>query len=237
MRNLAYRQFSRRHLPHVNPPGGTLFVTYRLVGSIPQPLLRQYKTKCEWLQKEYDKLQLVSSPELQPHLEEFESFKREWFLRFEDILDKARTGPTWMKDDNVAKVVAQQLSDLDGKAYKLGAFCVMSNHVHAVFTPFLTEASLHEQFDEAGHLMFVSEYPGLSQIMHRLKGRNARECNIALSRTGQFWEHESFDHVIRPGKLMSTVRYVLNNPVKAGLAKDWSDWRWSYCRRELYDRL
>lgn len=246
MANLAYKQFSRRHLPHVNPPSRTLFLTYRLAGSIPQPLLRQYKTKNEWLQKEllrirksaqYDKLQLVASAEIRNWLEQIERFHREWFVKFEETLDQARNGPTWLKDDKVAAVVAKQLHELDGEAYKLDAYCVMSNHVHVVFTPLLTEASLREEFDETGHLVFVSEYPGLSEIMHRLKGRSARECNIALSRQGQFWEHESFDHVIRQGKLIATVKYVLNNPVKAGLVKDWREWRWTYCRKDLHDKL
>ncbi len=231
---------------HVNPPGRTLFVTYRLVGSIPQSVLRYYKTKNEWLQKEfsrfrksatYDKLQLVASAEIQKRLEQIESFQREWLVKFEETLDQARSGPTWLKQDKVAAVVAKQLHDLDGEAYSLGAYCVMSNHVHVVFTPFLSEGSLREVFDETGHLVFLSEYPGLSEIMHRLKGRSARECNIVLSRTGQFWEHESFDHVVRAGKLISTVKYVLNNPVKAGLVKDWRQWRWSYCRKKLYDKL
>ena len=109
----------------------------------------------------------------------------------------------------------------------------MSNHVHCVFTPALSAAELKETLDDSGHLMFLSEHPGLSRIMHSLKGRSARECNLILSRTGQFWEHESFDHVVRPGKLMATVRYVLNNPVKAGLVTEWSQWRWSYCRKDL----
>jgi len=39
--------------------------------------------------------------------------------------------------------------------------------------------------------------------------------------------------VIRPGKFNSTVRYVLNNPVKAGLINKWRDWRWNYVRAEL----
>ena len=112
----------------------------------------------------------------------------------------------------------------------------MSNHVHTV-TPLLTEASVQEEFDETGHLTFVSEYPGLSGIMHQLKGRSPRECNLVLLRRGKFWEHESFDHVVRPGKLMSTVRHVLNNPVKAGLVKNWSDGRWSDCRHELREKL
>jgi hypothetical protein len=113
----------------------------------------------------------------------------------------------------------------------------MSNHVHSVFKPFLSEEELEETFDEDGHLGFNSEYPGLARIMHLLKGRSARECNLILSRVGQFWEHESFDHVVRPGKFFDTIRYVLNNPVKAGLVKDWRKWRWNYCRSELSDKL
>lgn len=111
MANLAYKQFSRRHLPHVHPPSRTLFVTYRLAGSIPQPLLRHYKTKSEWLQKElsrirksvqYDNLQLAASAEVQSQLEQIERFHREWFVKFEETLDQARTGPSWLKDDKVA---------------------------------------------------------------------------------------------------------------------------------------
>jgi REP element-mobilizing transposase RayT len=182
-------------------------VTYRLAGSIPQPLMRYYKRKNAWLQTElsrlrksvmYDKLQLVAS------LQQIERFHREWFVKFEETLDQARNGPTWLKDDKVAAMVARQIHELDGDAYKLDAYCVMSNHVHLIFAPFLNAASLHEEFDETGHLVFASEFPGLSEIMHRLKGRSARQCNLSLSRTGQFWEHESFDHVIRRGKLMRT---------------------------------
>jgi REP element-mobilizing transposase RayT len=246
MHRLGYKQFSRRHLPHIHPPDSTLFVTYRLAGSIPQAVLRHYKRKNELLQEEllrkrksamYDKLQLVDSAEIQTQVEQFERFHRAWFLKFEETLDQARTGPTWLKDNKVAAVVAGQLHALDDEAYKLDAYCVMSNHVHVVFMPFLSGASLYEDVDETGHLAFTGEYPGLSQIMHRLKGPSAREANLTLSRTGQFWEHESFDHVIRPGKLMRTVKYVLENPVKAGLVKDWREWRWSYCRKELYDKL
>jgi len=82
-----------------------------------------------------------------------------------------------------------------------------------------------------------NDYPGLSKIMHSLKGRSARESNLILARSGSFWEHESFDHVIRPGKFDATIKYVLNNPVKAGLAKHWREWPWNYCREELSDKL
>jgi REP element-mobilizing transposase RayT len=208
--------------------------------------LRHYKTKYKILQDElsrvrrsleYDKLQLVNHPEIQSHLQHLERFHRAWFLKFEETLDQARTGPTWLKESRIAAVVTEHLHALDDEAYKLDAYCVMSNHVHVIFTPFLTDTSLRGNFDQTGHLEFVSEYPGLSQIMHRIKGRSARDANLILSRKGQFWEHESFDHVIRPGKLVRTVKYVLQNPVKAGLIGDWREWRWSFCRKELYDKL
>jgi REP element-mobilizing transposase RayT len=44
-------------------------------------------------------------------------------------------------------------------------------------------------------------------------------------------------YVIRPGRFNATIKYVLNNPVKAGLVKNWREWRWNYCRSELSDKL
>lgn len=239
--NLDYKSFTERHRPHIHPAGATLFVTYRLAGSIPQAVVRVYKAKKEWLENELKRARKTAmgsqTPELKEWLHRVEEFHREWFVKFEDTLHKAESGPMWMKDEPVAAKVAENLHRLDGDAYRLDAYCVMSNHVHTVFTPSLSEAELQESSDEGGHLTFLSEHPGLSRIMHSLKGRAARECNLVLSRTGQFWEHESFDHVVRQGKLMATIRYVLNNPVKAGLVKDWREWRWSYCRKELLDEL
>ena len=241
MGNLDYKQFAERHRPHIHPPGGILFVTYRLAGSIPKATVRDYKAKRDWFANELKRArniaQRTETPELQGWLERLEKFDREWFMKFEDILHKANVGPMWMRDERVADKVAENLHTLDGDAYRLDAYSVMSNHVHTVFKPFLSERELQESFGKDGRLVFISEYPGLSRIMHSLKGRSARECNLILSRTGQFWEHESFDHVIRPGKFNAAIRYVLNNPVKAGLAKDWREWRWNYCRSEVSDKL
>lgn len=164
-------------------------------------------------------------------------FDREWAIKFETILHEAKSGPMWMKDERVADAIARTLRMLDGESYRLDAYSIMSNHVHAVFMPLLEEHELIESRDQDGHLMFLSEHPGLSRIMQSIKGVSARECNLILSRRGQFWEHENFDHVIREGKLFKTIRYVLNNPVKAGLVRDWKDWRWNYCRLELCDNV
>lgn len=241
MGQFGYQQLAKRHRPHIQTPGATLFVTYRLAGSVPQSTVREYKAKKDWLCDQLRRAQEMAfndeAPEVSLWLERVEKFNRHWFVKFEDILHKAKIGPMWMQDESVAAKVAESLSQLDGKAYRLDAYSIMSNHVHAVFKPFLSGTKLKETSDQSGHPLFIGVFPSLARIMQSLKGRSARECNLVLSRTGQFWEHESFDHVIRPGKFDKTVRYVLNNPVKAGLAKHWCDWRWSYCREELRDRF
>ena len=55
-------------------------------------------------------------------------------------------------------------------------------------------------------------------------------------RSGASWQEESYDHVVRDGKeLDRTIWYLLNNPVAAGLVKDWREWRWSYVKEGLID--
>ena len=47
-------------------------------------------------------------------------------------------------------------------------------------------------------------------------------------------QHESYDHVVRDGEeLDRIIAYVLNNPVKAGLVKNWRQWKWSYVRESV----
>jgi hypothetical protein len=74
----------------------------------------------------------------------------------------------------------------------------------------------------------------LSLILFSIKRYTAREANKILGRKGAFWQHESYDHVVRDGNELSRIiRYVKENPVKAGLVNDWKDWKWSYVRKEV----
>jgi len=65
----------------------------------------------------------------------------------------------------------------------------------------------------------------LQDILHSVKLFTARKINENEGRTGQLWEHESFDTTIRNEMHFSNVfNYVINNPVSAGLVSDWRDW-------------
>jgi len=155
------------------------------------------------------------------------------------------TGPLWLKEERVAGIVDEALRYRDGEVYRLDAYCVMPNHVHTVFAPYLTETRAKELAERAierkrnaqNRLMPADAGEDkinvvLASIMQSLKGWTAHQCNLALDRKGQFWQHESFDHVIRDQtEWERIVNYVVNNPVKAGLVEDWQDWKWSYRRQ------
>ena len=240
MGHLDYKPFTRRHRPHIHPIGSILFLTYRLAGTVPKETLRYYKSKGEWLRNEIARITAPSN-DSNPHLvkeqlERLDEFERKWFVKFEDILHKSKFGPSWLKDERIAMTVAEGLHELDHDAYRLDAYSIMSNHVHAVFKPLLTEDEVLETYDPNGGIV-IAGHPSLSRIMQSLKGRSARSCNKLLGRVGQFWEHENFDRIIRTDRFNSTVRYVLNNPVKAGLVDDWQKWPGNYLRAELFDQF
>ena len=65
--------------------------------------------------------------------------------------------------------------------------------------------------------------------MQSIKGASAREANKILGISGKpFWQHESYDHLVRTPEEFSRIRrYIEYNPVKAGLAAIPEDYRWS----------
>jgi REP-associated tyrosine transposase len=231
-----YKEFTRRNLPHFHPIGATLFVTFRLAGTVPLSEVRLYQAQKEWFEKEKRRLSRsgssADSPDLCAYAQRLREFRRGWFVRFEDILHKAANGPTWLRDDRVAEVIAAALHERDGNVYRLEAYCIMVNHVHIVFSPFLSAEHLEEVSTPTG-LHFISSHPPLNAIMKSLKGYSAWAANRVLGRKGTFWQTESYDHVIRDDtEFYRTVRYVLENPVKAALVKEWRDWRWSFRRED-----
>jgi len=138
--------------------------------------------------------------------------QRELRKRMHDALD-AGYGSCFLSDDRLAKIVEDALLHFDGARYRLHSWCVMPNHVHTLFTP-------------------TDEFK-MSEIVHSWKSFTAHECNKVLGRSGKFWEREPFDRYIRNEKhFLNTVKYIENNPIKAGLCELPADWRWSSARRQ-----
>lgn len=239
MGRLDYHTLTVRKRPHFQPLDGTLFLTFRLADSIPKAIVRHYVARREWMKDQLKRVEKITedtrSEEHLSWLTRLEKLNREWFLKCEEILHREAVGPTWLRDERIADNVAENLHRLDGDEYRLDSFTVMSNHVHTVFRPLIDKELIEDIF--RSHDFGIDRIPALARIMHAIKGRSARACNLILDRSGPFWEHESFDHVIRAGKFHKTIHYVLNNPVKIGLVRNWEDYRWNYCRKELIDNF
>lgn len=208
---LGYKSIYRRNLPHIQPLNTSLFLTFRLAGSLPKEVLVRMAEERRLLQSSFDNFNLKSEPRSK-------LLARRHFAMLESWLDKPKFGPTWLADERVASIVSEALQFRDGKTYRLHAYSIMLNHVHVVFAP----------------LAIDNEPRSLSSIMHSVKRNTSRHANQVLHRSGPFWEHESFDHYIRnQTEFNRIIKYVLENPVKAGLVKSWREWPWNYVRDSL----
>ena len=184
------------NLPHWTKDNAVYAVTLRLADSMPQMQLDEWKREREFLYKEAELNKLTAS--------EFDRLMYLHSEKLERYLD-AGYGKCWLKDDRIAKLVADALHHFDGERYILHAYCIMPNHVHLVIEP------------RAGY--------DLLKLMRALKRYTAHEANKLLDRTGEFWLAESYDHLIRDvADYEHALEYLWNNPDKAGL-QDW-EWRW-----------
>lgn len=232
MSNLEYKEFYRRYLPHFQPEAATLFVTFRLEGSLPLEVIERWTRERRSAERSRDTEHAASR--LVDH--------RRRFAEMEELLHKAVSGPQWLKDPEIAKLVSDSLHHRDGKVYRLDCYCIMPNHVHIVFAPLprvAQAASLREVISpkkvqapgSPGQFISQAADHSMASILHSLKSYTAQQANRVLDRTGQFWEHESYDRAVRNElEWARTIAYVINNPVKAGLAARWDEWPWSYSR-------
>jgi len=215
-----YDYFYRRNLPHIQPPDASYFVTYRLAGSIPKAVLEKLKT--EW--EDFGRKLLQVKNEIK-RIEIIRKERKKYFKKYDETLDKILSGPVWLKNEKVASLISEAIHYRDGKKYILDAYTIMPNHVHMVFYVERNEVSLGR----------ITDSPYIvTDILQSLKRYTAMECNRILNRSGQFWQRESYDHVIRNKReMVRIIKYVLNNPVKAGFVERPEQWKWSYCREDI----
>jgi REP element-mobilizing transposase RayT len=213
--------FFERHLPHYHLPDATYFITIRLAGSLPVvALLRlqeEYEANLRRLERIFSGAALASA--------RYQEQKRH-FARVDALLDQAFHGPRWLSRAECARIVIDCIHELDPKHYHLHAFCLMSNHVHLLI----------DQQDISNPLprRDGKHYTALSRAMRLLKGKSATLCNRVLGRSGPFWQHESYDHVVRDVReYQGILVYIANNPVKAGLVEDWQDWPYTFLVGQL----
>lgn len=182
-----------RSLPHWRQDGATYFVTFRLADSLPQSKLRELRH----FRKEWERRH--PPPRSQ---DDEDSLAREVMQRVERWLDQGM-GTCALKSPELAAHAVEALHGRDGSRYDLGCYVVMPNHVHVVVRPL--EPLTHP----------------LESILKSWKAGSACAINRDLGLSGQLWQHESFDRIIRDEEhLYRVIQYVRRNPELAGLLKE-----------------
>ena len=187
---------SRGKLPHWEADNAIYFVTFRLADSLPKNVLRGFEFERRDIVATADKMDRPLSPTEQKRLEDLLS------ERIQEKLD-AGTGSCFLARPAIAGIVSTTLKHFAQSRYRMYAWCVMPNHVHALFRIL------------GNHL--------LADVVRSWKSYSAREANLLLGRTGQFWQREYYDHLVRgEEEFHRIVGYIAENPAKAGL----KNWKW-----------
>ena len=222
------KTYYTNRLPHLAPIGGTFFVTFRLADSLPQPIVKG-------LVEELDNTIAQIRSEMPDNYEELiVNAKKHYFGKFDHQLDAKPYGDCYLEQPAIAQIVVDKLNEYNGRHYELNAYCIMPNHVHAIFD---FSVQLHPLSNSADfnrpNVLNPSEsfanYVQLDKVMQLIKGGSALTCNRKLNRTGAFWYKDSYDHFVRNGEEWRRIlHYTKDNPVKAGLVDNWENWPFTY---------
>ena len=95
------------------------------------------------------------------------------------------------------------------KRYQLSilAFCLMNNHVHFIAIP--------------------GKEDSLSKVFSIVHMRHSQYLNKRMGKSGHLWQGRFYSCVLDENYLIASLRYVENNPVRAGILKEAWKWKWS----------
>ena len=145
---------------------------------------------------------------------------RKYRLAYDKILNNLKTPKISLLKENNKAIIEEVLNFWEGKRLKTHAYCIMSNHFHWVVSVF--------EKGENGKPVYLQD------ILHSIKLFSSRRINENENQSGKLCEHESFDTTIRNEKhFIRVVDYTINNPVSAGLVKDWKEWPATFVEKEL----
>ena len=189
---------TRGYLPHVKREGSSYYVTFRLVDSLPQEVLLDFK------RHQAEKLRAL--PKISPSARE--GIDQELRRQIERYLDQG-VGACHLKVPEVAQKVAEALPYFHEKQYLLDEWVIMPNHVHLILWPMPNHT-----LSEILH----------SRKRHTARQANLLLGHTGES----FWQPESYNHWIRHDEEKARIsRYIRNNPVSAGHCASPEQWRWS----------
>ena len=180
------KEVTHSNLPHWSKEATLLFVTFRLLDSLPPDVEKN-------IIEEYDAWKKAQPAKLSE--EELQILYRfAWHRNLNRSLDEKPYGSCLLAQPPIRSIVEEEIRRYDGQHYDLSAFVIMPNHVHLLLQPL------------AGYT--------LSSIMSSVKRISSYRIHKLLSTAGNhLWRKESFDCLVRSAQQHRRIReYIQDNP-------------------------
>jgi len=204
----------RQHLPHFQQAGQAYFVTWCLKDAVPPKALENYSIHLKQLHSQIDFLKNNKAEEkaIRELRIEFSKVRKKYMKAFDDLLHLQTKFTINLSKEENTRIVLEALCFWDKKRIENYAICVMPNHVHWVFRTF--------EKDEEGKPVYLQD------ILQSVKRFSANQLNNSEHTKGTVWQRESYDTTIRDDlHLYNAINYTLDNPVVAGLVRNWWEWK------------
>ena len=185
-----------RHLPHWRQEGATYAVTFRLADSLPKEKLEMLQSMRRDWEAKYPEPRSEAA---------WEIYARTVTNRVNEWLDQG-SGACHFNTPDFANELERSILHFQNKRYHVASYVVMPNHCHLIIRPFVD----HE----------------LEDLIGAMKGVTSRFVNKKIGSSGDLWQQESFDRIIRDEMhLYTAIQYIGNNPFQAGLpTSQWYRW-------------
>ena len=186
-------------------------ITYHLADSLPSEVLQRLVAEIQYLP-----------------LEKQDAHLR---MKIEEWVD-AGHGSCVLRNPQIAELVIENWRHYAKMRYDLISYVVMPNHVHVlirVYESFSLAKIVQSWKGYTGKKIREMINSGIAGSADRLVGFDRKDAKQTLGDPGvRIWHREFWDRYIRDEKhFKSTIDYIGQNPVKAGLVKNVEDWPWS----------
>lgn len=188
----------QRNLPHWRQPGATYFVTFRLNDSLPRAYVEEIRREhLAWQERITHELQAAGGALSESTREEHEAWQLRHWRKAEALMDACH-GSCLLRQPSIRQVVVDSLTHFEGVRHHMHGLVVMPNHVHLACQPW--------------------EGWEMEDLLQSWKGFTSREIAKATGQSGQLWQHDNWNRIIRDESHWQRVmRYITRNPGKANL--------------------
>lgn len=176
--------------------GETSFLTFRLHGTIPAATGRELKTELRRAQEagiDHCRAQ------------------KQFFARFDAVLDRAPIGPAFFENEKTAEVLAGEIMMLEETGFAVHGFAILPNHAHLV---------LH--LPESSPLSFAKAI----DLLHLRTGTACRRLvRPKLPPEAEFWQAGWFAYTVQDAaELTRLLAYMRGNARQAGRPARFQEW-------------